>query len=331
MHGLGVTEALAGLPDWVAALFAVITQFGDAWFLFTGVSLLYWLADERMATSPRRTGATMVALGLCALGTTVALKSLFAIHRPLGAGTVIPPEWLPVTLHAVYESMSTGDGFGFPSGHATGSAIVYGGAALLYDRLATRRSRLAAAAVAVGLISVSRLVIGVHLLPDVLAGMAVGTVVLLATLRLADDRPAVAFLVATGISVVALAIALLGGHTGEATKAAIGIGAGAGGAAEWGRYGDADRTGASDEGDANRTGASDEGDANRTDALDEGHADRVRVPPLVALIGLPVLGGLWGGVYAAEPPLLVAALGSGVAVAGIVAVPRLVGWWRERA
>ncbi|MFB6221462.1 MAG: phosphatase PAP2 family protein [Halolamina sp.] len=330
MHGFGVTEALAGLPDWVAALFAVLTQLGDAWFLFAGVSLLYWRADERFVADPRRVGATMLALGVCALATTVALKSLFAVHRPVGAGTAIPPGWLPEALDAVYRSISTGDGFGFPSGHATGSTIVYGGAALLYDRLGSRRTRFAGAAVVILLISLSRLVIGVHLLPDVLAGMAAGSVVLLTTLQVADRRPDSTFLVGAGIAVVGLAIALMGGHMGEATKAAIGIGAGVGGFAEWRRGGDADRTGASDEGDADRTGASDEGDADRTGASDDGAARRVQVPPLVALVGLPVLGGIWGGVYAAEPPLPLAALGSGIAVAGIVAVPRLVVWWRER-
>lgn len=297
MHGIGLTEALASLPEWVAFLFAIVTQFGDAWFLFGGVSLAYWYADERFTDTPRRTGAILIALGVCALATTVALKSLFAVHRPVGAGEAVPPGWLPATFEALYVSISTGDGFGFPSGHATGSTIVYGGAALVYDRLAGRRNRLVGAAVAIGLISLSRLVIGVHLLPDVLAGIAVGLVVLFGTLRLADGRPAVAFLVATGISVLALAIALVGSHSGEATKAAIGIGAGLGGVAEWHRYGD---------------------------------AERVRVPARWVAVGLPVLGGFWGAVYAAELALPLAALGSAIAVGGIVAMPRLVVWWRER-
>jgi membrane-associated phospholipid phosphatase len=298
MHGLGLTEALADLPDWVAFLFAVVTQFGDAWFLFGGVALWYWYADERVDATPRRRGGVLIALGVCGLATTVALKSLFAVHRPVGAGQAVPPGWLPAALDALYVSISTGDGFGFPSGHATGSTIVYGGAALLYDRLANRRTRLVGAAVTVGLISLSRLVIGVHLLPDVLAGIGVGVGVLVGTLRLADGRPTVAFLVATGLSVVALAIALAGGHGGEATKAAIGIGAGLGGVAEWHRYGD---------------------------------AERVRVPARWVAVGLPVLGGFWGAVYAADLALPLAALGSAIAVGGIVAMPRLVVWWREQA
>lgn len=297
MHGFGVTEALASLPEWVALLFAVLTQFGDAWFLFAGVSLCYWLADERFTATPRRTGATLIALGVCALAATVALKSFFAVHRPVGAGEAITPAWLPTAFDTIYVSISTGDGFGFPSGHATGSTIVYGGAAVLYDRLASRRKRFAGAAVVIGLIALSRLVIGVHLLPDVLAGIVAGLAILFGTLRLAGERPRDAFLVATGIAFLALAIALIGGHTGEATKAAIGIGAALGGVTEWHRYGD---------------------------------AERVRVPPRVTIVVLPLLGGFWGAVYAAELALPLAALGSAIAVGGIVAMPRLMVWWRER-
>lgn len=291
-HGFGVTETLAGLPEWVGLLFALLTQLGDAWFIFAGLALLYWIGDERLATDPRRAGALLVALGVCSLAATVALKSSFAVHRPVGAGEAIPPEWLPAALNALHESIATGDGFGFPSGHAVGSTVAYGGVAVLCDRLWNRRSRFVAASGFIALIALSRLVIGVHLLPDVLAGVGAGLVVLLGTLRLAGDRPERAFLVATGIAVVALAVALGQGHPGEATKAAIGIGGGLGGFVEWSR---------------------------------NTEAPRARVGTGVTLVGLPVLGLLWGGVYAAELWLPLSALGSAVAVGGILAVPRLVG------
>lgn len=290
-HGFGVTEALSSLPEGVVLLFALLTQLGDAWFIFGGVALLYWLGDDRLTENPRTAGALLVALGVCALAATVALKSFFAVHRPVGAGEAVPPGWLPAAFEAVYRSISTGDGFGFPSGHATGATVAYGGAAVLYDRLWNRERRYAVAAGVVGVIALSRLVIGVHLLPDVLAGVVAGAAILFGTLWLADGAPHRAFAVATGIAVVALAVALAGGHTGEATKAALGIGAGLGGVVEWARHRDADRW-------------------------------RVGLP--VTLVGLPVLGLLWGGVYAAELALPLSALGSGVAVLGILAVPRLV-------
>lgn len=294
-HGFGVAEVLASVPDWVVVLFALVTQLGDAWFIFGAVALLYWLGDDRLTGNPREAGALLVALGVCALVTTVALKSYFAVHRPLGAGEAVPPGWLPAALDAVYQSIATGDGFGFPSGHATGATIAYGGAAVLYDRVWNRERRYAVAAGFVVVIALSRLVIGVHLLPDVLAGIVAGLVVLYGTLRLSDGRPERAFVVATAIAVVGLAVALAGGHPGEATKAAVGIGGGLGGVVEWSRYGDAERS---------------------------------RVPTRVTLVALPALGVLWGGVYAAELGLAVSALGSAVAVGGILAVPRLVG---ERA
>ena len=295
-HGFGVAELLASLPEPIVVLFALLTQLGDAWFIFGAVALLYWLGDDRLTENPREAGALLVALGVCALAATVALKSFFAVHRPVGAGEAIPPGWLPAALEAGYQSIATGDGFGFPSGHATGATVAYGGAAVLYDRVWTRKQRFTAAAGVVVVIALSRLVIGVHLLPDVLAGVVAGLLVLLGTLRFAGGRPDRAFVVATGIAVAALAVALAGGHTGEATKAAIGIGGGLGGFAEWSRHGDAERS-------------------------------RVGLP--VTLLGLPVLGVLWGGVYAAELALPLSVLGSAVAVGGIVAVPRLVASWSE--
>ncbi|MFD1525436.1 phosphatase PAP2 family protein, partial [Halolamina salina] len=160
MHGWGVTEALAGLPDWVALLFALLTQLADAWFVFGGLALLYLLADERLASEPRRAGATLIALAICALAATVAFKTTFGVHRPAGAGTATPPAWLPALFDPVYANISTGDGFGFPSGHATSSSVVYGGLALALDRLWTRRKRLLAAGGIVAVVALSRLVIG---------------------------------------------------------------------------------------------------------------------------------------------------------------------------
>ncbi|NHX37111.1 MULTISPECIES: phosphatase PAP2 family protein [Halolamina] len=292
MHGWGVTEALAGLPDWVALLFAVLTQLADAWFVFGGLALFYLLADGRLASEPRRTGATLIALAICALAATVALKTFFGVHRPAGAGTATAPAWLPALFEGVYGSIATGDGFGFPSGHATSSAIVYGGLALYLDRLWTRRKRVLAAAGVVGVVSLSRLVIGVHHLPDVLGGAVAGTAVLLAVSRLAGSRPERAFLAAGLFGVVALGAALVfaPAHPDEALKAAIALGAGAGAAVVWRRVG----------------------------------REFSPLPVRIAVPGTAVLGGAWGGIYVGELPLPVTALGSALAVGAVIALPWLV-------
>ncbi|GAB7011878.1 phosphatase PAP2 family protein [Halolamina salina] len=289
MHGWGVTEALAGLPDWVALLFALLTQLADAWFVFGGLALLYLLADERLASEPRRAGATLIALAICALAATVAFKTTFGVHRPAGAGTATPPAWLPALFDPVYANISTGDGFGFPSGHATSSSVVYGGLALALDRLWTRRKRLLAAGGIVAVVALSRLVIGVHHLPDVLAGIVGGTAVLLAVWWAADGRADRAFLAAAAIGVVALVAATVFApdHPDEALKAGIAVGGGIGAAVAWRRIGG-------------------------------------EHPPLPGRIALPatlVLGAAWGGIYAGGFPLPAAVVGSAVAVGAVVALP----------
>lgn len=297
MHGLGITEALAGLPEWVVVLFALITQLGDPWFVFSVVSLLYWLGDDRIASRPRHAGAMLIALGLVALGATIGFKSLFAFHRPPGAGTATPPAWLPGAFGSLFVDMSTGDGFGFPSGHALGATVVYGGAAVLCDRLFDRRRRYGAAAFVIGLVALSRLVIGVHHLLDVVAGVLVGLAVLAFALRVADtaDRPDRAYLLGAVLSVGAMGVAVAGGHTGETYEAAIGLGSAVGGAVGW-------------------------------NVFDE----RVRVTPGIAVVSLAVFGSIWGFVYKFEPTLPGTALGSAIAVGGIVAVPGLVGRMRKK-
>jgi len=294
MHGWGVTEALAGLPDWVVVLFALLTQLADAWFVFGGLTLLYLLCDERLASRPRRTGAMLVALGIAALATTVTLKTLFGVHRPTGAGMATPPAWFPGLLDAMYTDIATGDGFGFPSGHATTSTIVYGGLALSLDRLWSRQRRLVAAASVVGVVSLSRLVIGVHHLPDVLAGVVAGTAILLGIRFVADDRASVTFLVSTALAVLAVlaANAVAPDYPDEALKAAIAIGAAAGGAIAW------DTTG----------------------------GDRPPVSVPSAVLSAVVLGGAWASIYVAGLPLPVSALGSAVVIGAIVALPALAAW-----
>ena len=292
MHGWGVTEALAGLPDWVVVLFALLTQLADAWFVFAGLSLLYLLDDDRLATEPRRTGAVLLALGIATLAATVAFKTAFGVHRPAGAGSATPPGWLPGLLGPVFVDFATGDGFGFPSGHATSSSLVYGGLALYLDRLWDRRRRIVAAAGVVATVALSRLVLGVHHLPDVLAGMAVGTTLLLAIRWISGREPTRAFLavVALGVASVVAAMTFAPGNVDELLKASLAVGAAGGAALAWRRFG----------------------------------GSHPPIPVRIAVPGATVLGGLWGGIYVAELPPIPSALGSALVLGGIVALPGLI-------
>jgi membrane-associated phospholipid phosphatase len=174
-RGVGVTEFLHGQADWpVVVLFGLVSQLGDVWFLFLLGGVLYvageftpgWVID-------RRQGLFVLALLITYLALVGVLKSYFVLPRPPGA---VDPGYLgfaPPVLLGVLADVTTASGPGFPSGHALGTTMVWGGLALVLDRWRVR-TRVGIAVGVVTLISLSRLVLGVHYLVDILAGAAVG-------------------------------------------------------------------------------------------------------------------------------------------------------------
>ncbi|MDB2263806.1 phosphatase PAP2 family protein [Halorubrum ezzemoulense] len=310
-RGIGEFAVVDALPEAVVVAFAAVTHLADPWLLFAMLAVGYWFASEGVAGSPRRAGATAIAAVTCAYAATALGKAWFAAPRPPGAMPPADvPTWLPALLSGWYEAQVLSDGFGFPSGHATGGAAAYLALALLYDRLWTDRARyLAAGAVAVA-VAASRVVIEVHYLVDVLAGLLVGAGTVAVALRLAGDprvrgssgtdaaagptadlNPAPAFALAAVVSAGALAVAVAGGHTGEVVEAGIGIATGAGGAIGW-RFVD---------------------------------GEEPSVPPRVAVPALAVTGGLWVGAYALAGTLPVTLVATTAAVVAVVALPALSG------
>ncbi|MDY6779716.1 MAG: phosphatase PAP2 family protein [Halobacteria archaeon] len=202
MRGVGGVEAAQSLPEAVVSFFSIVTHLGDPGFLIVAVALFYWLND-------RREGAFLVALGICALGLTVTLKNLFGLPRP------------PAELRAVAET-----GYGFPSGHALGSTVVWGGLAYFYDA-GSRRSRYLAAGVLVLLVSGSRVVIGVHYLVDVVAGFLLGASLLVAGIRATHRGPRPFFLIGV---LLAFASVVVAGGTKESL---VTLGTAVGSASTW--------------------------------------------------------------------------------------------------
>lgn len=207
-RGVGEMAVVEALPGGVVDLFGLLTRLGDPMMLLVVVIVGYLLADHLGVSSSRM--AVVVALAFGAFALTLALKHAFALPRPPGAGT---------------------DGYGFPSGHAIGATVVYGGlVALLGAHHSRRRWAVIAAAALVALVSLSRIVIGVHYLVDVVTGIVVGIGFLAVTLRVgpglwpdrvdtdAADR---AFAVAVVTGVVALGTAVVT-DTAVAAAAAVG-------------------------------------------------------------------------------------------------------------
>lgn len=175
-HGLGIGDALAGLPEAIIVLFAIVTLAGSVSVYLLVLTVAYAFGSALPRVGPalsRERVAFVVAVALGAVALTTGLKAGVAHPRPPGAETAPEFGWLPPALAPLWERVATADGFSLPSGHATGSTAVYGAAALVIE-YGRRRLRFVVAACCIVAIAASRVVIGVHYVGDVLAGIAVG-------------------------------------------------------------------------------------------------------------------------------------------------------------
>lgn len=206
-HGLESVEApLRDLPATVELAFALVTHLGDTWLVFLLVGGLYLFAGRLRsfgAGYDRRDGAVVLALAIASMAAAVGLKSVFAHPRPPGAGVPADVALLPRGVRAAVGSLATADGYSLPSGHALQTTVVYGGLALTVDA-GRRWQRALAAATLVGLVAVSRVVIGVHYLLDVVAGVGAGAVLLGAIWLLAADSPGRALMAAVAVALGAV-------------------------------------------------------------------------------------------------------------------------------
>lgn len=217
-RGVGAVEALRDLlPDPVAAAFALLTQLGDVWLYVVVLTVLYWYGN-------RERTARIVGVALGAIALTLTLKYAFALPRP-GVDPPGLPGFVPAVFEPLYWEAVRADGYGFPSGHAVGSAAIWGALAL-WTGVGTRKQRLLAAATVVTIISISRLALGVHYLVDVVAGVAVGSAYLAAVavaVSRGRDGPTAAF----GVAVAVAMLGVVASGANQETLAAFGAAAGA--------------------------------------------------------------------------------------------------------
>jgi membrane-associated phospholipid phosphatase len=290
-HGIGLVEALETLPDPVVVLFVLVTQLGDLWFHFLSLSALYFFGDRLPGLEgavDRRRAAYLVALALGAAALTATLKGVFAFPRPPRAGTAELAVLFPEPIRPLYAAAATGGGYSFPSGHATGAAVVWVGAATVLE-VGDRRKRYAVAGTVAVLVALSRVVIGVHFAVDVVAGLAAGLCYLAVADRVSNRgvSPGRGFSLAVAVAFVGL---LLAGFHWEPI---VFLGATLGARITWGALGPAVLS---------IPATRREGGVNLA-------------------IGVPVFGGLFGAVYVLEPAPPVAFAGTAIALGGILATP----------
>lgn len=297
-HGLDAVEAARdALPDAVVALFVLVTQLGDTWLLFLLIVSLYLLGDRVPFLGrdvDRHDAAFLLALGLGAAALTATLKTLFGHPRPVGYDIATPPTFFPGILETLYVQAATATGYSFPSGHAVGSTVVYGGIALA-SGVSTWRRRVAGAAVIVALVALSRVVIGVHFLGDVIFGIVVGAAFLTGMQWFARGDPRRAFLLVVAVAMAGLAI------TGFAFDPLAVLGAAVGARLTWGGVG--------------------------AGVPDHHHDDEAL---FLGVVGVPLVAAMFGVTYALESLLageftaqVAGFLGGGITLGVLVSLPVL--------
>ena len=294
--GTATTGTLAAAGDPLGPAFALITQLGDLWLYFVVLATLYWFGEYTPVIGEhvtRQRAATVVALAVGALALTTGLKEFFAIPRPPGAASAVGPGYLPSALEPAYVWAATADGYGFPSGHALGTTVVWGGLAWILEA-PNRRNQLVAAAGVVALVSFSRVVLGVHTVGDVVVGVVVGTGYLVVVLSQADG-PGRAFDVAAVVAVAGVAL------NGLSPANAQVLGTALGGALTWHLLGD---------------------------AVAEQPATR-REGVVAAAVGFPLIGVPFVGIEALEPPALVGFAVSAFLLVALLGLPVLVASVRD--
>ncbi len=165
--------------EWLITAARWVSTIGGFASLFIAGGLLgLWLFWSRRA-APGLAAAPLLSLllgGAASAGT----KALFGRERP------------PVTLHATTVGLAS-----FPSAHAADAAAFFIAAALVLSLTVARRSTvklllIIGGAALAGLVGLSRLVLAVHWLSDVVAGWALGTAIATAavmTAWLTQHRP----------------------------------------------------------------------------------------------------------------------------------------------
>jgi len=192
------------VPAELVVVFWLVTLLGSAKFVIVALSLAYWNWTEY-----REELLALISVGFVALTVTLTLKFGFDLPRPPESVQRYPVETSSV---------------GFPSGHAIAATVVYGGVLFALDKHRDSRYALPVGALVVA-VGLSRVVLGVHYLGDVLAGFAVG-VILLGGVTVAVERgPLLGFSAAAALSVPAMVV------TGASTDAALALGGSLGGVA----------------------------------------------------------------------------------------------------
>ncbi|MCU4739854.1 phosphatase PAP2 family protein [Natronoglomus mannanivorans] len=200
------------VPAEVVEIAALVTELGNPSLLMFVLAVVFWLRPSR-----RRETALVVSYAIAGLAVLLTLETLLSMPRP--------PEEL-------FRIPQDPDDYGFPSGHAFAAAVVYGGlfSAFVVGRdrsLARNRGQTALAGIGasllIALVSLSRVVLGVHYLGDVIVGAGLGIAFVLVMEYATAGDPRRGFAIGLVLAIPAVAV------TGGTPNAVLALGGSIGG------------------------------------------------------------------------------------------------------
>jgi membrane-associated phospholipid phosphatase len=147
-------------PAWSNPFFDVVTFLGNPVFWLLIATLLYWSHREKSAFF-------LINLLLFVSAATGILKAIVARPRPS------PTEFRVSSESDWMKKLAQGFDFSFPSGHAT----TISGIVSYYSGKYKRTLLLFLGIIALVLVCLSRLVLGLHFLSDVIVGIVLGLVI----------------------------------------------------------------------------------------------------------------------------------------------------------
>lgn len=145
----------AAARDWVVSLLVAVSRIADGWIWYGAVAVLPLVGGPQGTSVSIR----LVAVGVFDLATYVILKRWVARPRPYAACS---------DIRACTKAL---DQYSFPSGHTLHAVACSVVLTAYYPHLAWVVWPFA------GLVALSRLVLGLHYLSDVIAGAALGALV----------------------------------------------------------------------------------------------------------------------------------------------------------
>lgn len=197
------------MPELVIEALGLITRLGDGATLVGVAVLLYWFGSEE----DRHKRAMVLAIAVSTLAVVAGLKGILEVQRPLFAAELaFAPE--------------TYSGYSTPSAHSMGAAAVYGALAVVMN-VGKRWQRFTVAGALIVLIPLSRVVIGVHYVGDVILGVGIGLGLVVLALRMKNNPVTTMFAFSLLVALGAFAL-------GSREFTTMAIGASLGGLIVWG-------------------------------------------------------------------------------------------------